>query len=633
MQMTHQRRKGALGALLAGLVLCIPLAAQAPPQPFLQDFSVGPSWFPHFLRPYQEQPIAPMTLENSVRLRDLIRDGELELSLAQALALAIENNLDIAVQRFVRPMAQADVLRTRSGQAARGFDGAFVPGGLQTGAIGAGVTDASGGGGLGGAGGITGGGGAVSIDRVGAFDPALSMNFSWDRASSPLNTQVVAGVPAVTQYSTAFTASYAQLFPTGTSYFLGLTGVRTSSTQQNLLFNPAVISRFAFGFNQPLLNGFGRLPNERFILVAQNNLRVSEEVFRSQVIATIVAVTNAYWDLAAFAESVRVAEQSLAVSQKLFEDNQKQAEIGTLAPLDVVAAEAEVAGRQRDLVVAQTNLQLQETRLKDLLSKKPDPALDAVRISLTDRMPEPRDADIPEISDALVNAYNNRADLRQFETNVQNQNLSIRFTQNSLKPSGAIFGLYAGSGLEGNTLTSTGGTGGSLGQAFTADFPEYAGGFSLSLPLRNRAAQADNLRAQLEGNQLEVELQNSRNQVALEVRQAIIGLIQGKAQVEAAHQAVLLARETLDAEQKKLQAGVSTPYQAVLRQRDLNAAENAEVQAVAGYAKALVEMDRSMGTTLNRNGIEINDALTGTLSRMPTPPFSVRGFTPAEGSR
>ena len=466
---------------------------------------------------------------------------------------------------------------------------------------------------------------------MGNFDPTVSFNFSWDRTSSPLNTQVVAGVPTVTTYSTAFSGGFAQLFPTGTSYFLGLTGVRASSTQQNLLFNPAVITRFALGFNQPLLNGFGRLPNERFLLVAQNNLRTSEEVFRLQVIIAVVAVTNAYWDLAAFAENVRVAEQSLAVSQKLYEDNKKQAEIGTLAPLDVVAAESEVAARQRDLVVARTNLQLQETRLKNLLSKKPDPELDAARVALTDRMPEPRDADIPEISDALTTALNNRPDLRQSETNVQNQNLSIRFTQNSLKPNGSVFGLYAGSGLQGDSLRTVGGAGGSLHQAFGADFPEYAGGFSMNLPLRNRSAQADNLRAQLEGNQLEVGLQRSRNQIALEVRQAIIGVLQGKAQVEAAHQAVRLAQQTLEAEQKKLQAGVSTPYQTVLRQRDLLAAQTAELQAITNYSKALVETDRAMGTTLNRNGIEIGDAFNGTVTKMPTPPFSVRGFTPGGG--
>ena len=612
------------------------LSAQTPqdPQGFLQDYTQGPGSFPFFYRSYQEQPIPPMVLENSPRLRDLIRDGKLELSLADTLALAIENNLDIAVQRYLRPMSHVDVLRARSGQAARGVSGASVPGGLSAGAIGAGVTEASGGGGTGSAGGITGGGGAVSVPQVGAFDPSVSFNFSWDRATSPLNSQVVAGLPTVTTYATAFSGSYAQLFPTGTSYFLTLTGLRQSSTQRNLLFNPAVVSRFALGFNQPLLSGFGRLPNERFMLVAQNNLRISEEGFRQQVVTTIVQVTNAYWDLSAFQENVRVAEQALAVAQKLYGDNKKQAEIGTLAPLDVVAAESEVAARQRDLVVAQTSLQTQETRLKNLLSKKPDPALDAAQVSLTDRLPEPRDADVPKLPDALTTAFNNRPDLRQTEGNLQNQNLSLRFTRNGLLPNGSVFGLYAASGLQGNTAITTAGAGDSLQQTFGADFPEYAGGLSLNLSLRNRAAQADNLRAQLEGDQLEISLQRTRNQVALEVRQAATGLVQGKAQVQAAHQATRLAQQTLDAEQKKLAAGISTPYQVVLRQRDFQTAQRAEVQAVVNYAKALVEMDRSTGTTLNRNGIELLDAWSGSVSRLPTPPFNVQGFTTqTEGNR
>ncbi|MBI4481051.1 MAG: TolC family protein [Acidobacteria bacterium] len=625
------------------------LSAQTPqdpsapqdPQGFLRDYTKGPGSFPFFYRSYQEQPIPPMVLENSPRLRDLIRDGKLELSLADTLALAIENNLDIAVQRYLRPMAHADVLRARSGQAARGVSGASVPGGLSAGAIGAGITEASGGGGTGSAGGITGGGGAVSVPQVGAFDPSVSFNFSWDRATSPLNSQVVAGLPTVTTYTTAFSGSYAQLFPTGTSYFLTLIGQRQSSTQRNLLFNPAVVSRFALGFNQPLLSGFGRLPNERFLLVAQNNLRISEEGFRQQVVTTIVQVTNAYWDLSAFQENVRVAEQALAVAQKLYGDNKKQAEIGTLAPLDVVAAESEVAARQRDLVVAQTSLQTQETRLKNLLSKKPDPALDAAQVSLTDRLPEPRDADVPKLPDALTTAFNNRPDLRQTEGNLQNQNLSIRFTRIGLLPNGSVFGLYAGAGLQGNTvptatspIVTAAGAGDSLQQTFGGDFPEYAGGLSLNLSLRNRAAQADNLRAQLEGDQLEISLQRTRNQVALEVRQAATGLVQGKAQVQAAHQATRLTQETLDAEQKKLAAGISTPYQVVLRQRDFQTAQRAEVQAVVNYAKALVELDRATGTTLNRNGIELLDAWSGSVSRLPTPPFNVQGFTTqTEGNR
>jgi len=609
------------------------LAAQNPadPQGLVPDYTRGPSWFPAFFQPYQQQPVAPFVLENSRRLQDLIRDGKLELSLADALALVLENNLDIAIQRYVLPMAQADVLRAKSGQAARGISGASVPGGLTAGALGAGITESTGGGGVGSAGGITGGGGSVFIPRTGSFDPAVSFGFSWDRVTSPLNTVQVSGIPTVTGYATALSGAYTQLFgSTGTSYFLALSGIRQSSTQQFLLFNPAVVTRFTLGFNQPmpLFSGFGRLPNERFLLVAQNNLRLSEEVFRQQVVATIVQVENMYWDLAASQENVRVAEQSLAVSNRLLEDNRKQAEIGTLAPLDVVAAQAEVAGRQRDLVVAETNLQLQETRFKNILSKRVEPEMDSASVVLTDRMPEPRDTDIPVLQDALDNALRNRPDLRQSEGNLQNQDISLRFTKQSLLPSGSAFGMYGGSGLQGETALAATGAGDSLRQSFAGDFPEYAGGISLSFPIRNRSAQADNLRAQLESNQMEVSLQRLRNQVTLEVRQAITGLVQGKAQVEAAHEAVRLARETWEAEQKKLAAGVSTPYQVILRERDYRAAQQAEVQTVANYAKALVEIDRAMGTTLDRNGIQFQDAVSGTVSRMPAPPISVRGFTP-----
>jgi outer membrane protein TolC len=181
-----------------------------------------------------------------------------------------------------------------------------------------------------------------------------------------------------------------------------------------------------------------------------------------------------------------------------------------------------------------------------------------------------------------------------------------------------VFGLLAGSGLEGNNAAGTGGVGGALGQAFRYDFPEYAGGMSLSLSLRNRAAQADNLRAQLENSQQQVSLQRSQNQVALEVRQAIIGLLQGKAQMQAAAEAARLARETLDAEQKKLDAGVSTPYQLILRERDYVAAQQAQVQTAAGYAKALVELDRATGVSLERNGVELRDALSGIINGIPT---------------
>src|SRR6266566_9738333 len=278
--------------VLISVSLCV-TTAQAQQElkaspPNLPHYTTGPTWFPSVLTPYKQEPIRPPVMENSPRLHDLIRNGKLRVSMADALALALENNLDIAVQRFLHPFAETDVLRAASGQAARGFQGALVPGGLTQGALGVGVNQFQGAGGVGSAGGISGGGGAVQIPQVGTFDPSVSMNFSLDHTTSPLNTLQVAGVPRVNTSSTAFSTSYTQLFPTGTSFTYNLNGIRQNSTQQFLLYNPAVISRFTVAVNQPLLAGSGYLANQRFVMVANNNLKTSDEVLRAQVTAAVV---------------------------------------------------------------------------------------------------------------------------------------------------------------------------------------------------------------------------------------------------------------------------------------------------------------------------------------------------------
>ena len=604
------------------LVLSGPAALRAAEgsQVFQRDYSNNPAWFPDLFSPYRPEAVGLPVMENSPRLQELIHNGKLEVSLADALALAVENNLDIGVQRYLRPIAQADVLRTRSGQAARGITGALVPAGLSVGAIGVGVNQSAGTGGVGAAGGITGGGGAIQVGQTGTFDPSLTLNGSWDRTVAPLNTVQVAGVPTVATYSTALSGTYTQLFPDGLSYFATLNGLRQSSTQQFLRYNPAVISRFASGFNQPLLNGRGLVPNRRFLMVALNNLKLSEDLFRLQVTTVIVQVENAYWDLRAARESVRVAEKSLSVSRLLYENNQKQERVGTLAHLDVITAQSQVASAARDLVLAQTNLQLAETRFKNLLSKRTDPDLDAAGVVTVDPLPEPREGDVPDSDKAIRDAVAHRPELRQAQNDLRNQEIAIQFTQNALLPQASVFGLFAGSGLQGNSLIATGGAGGSLQESFSAAYPEYGSGLSLFLFLRNRSARADYLRAQLEAGQLQVTLQRSRQQIALEVRQAITGLIQGRAQVAAAHEAAVLADQVLDAEHKKFALGVSSTYEVILRERDQLAAQMAEIDALDSYAKALVEIDRAAGQTLEQNGIELSDALSGTVSRRPTPP-------------
>ena len=566
--------------------------------------------------------VAPPKLENSPRIENLIRNGVLELSFSDALALALENNLDIAVQRYIPEFSSTDLLRTKAGQSPRGFTGASTPGGLTAGALGAGISGSGSGSGVGSAGGITGGGGAVQVGSSGNFDPSMSVSFSYNRVTSPLNTSVVSGLYNVTSDNLAFSTSYAQLFPTGTSYSLSLSGQRQSSTQQNLLYNPAAVSRFALGVNQPLLSGFGRLPNERYIMVARNNTSAAENVFRMQLITTIVAVGNAYWDLAEMRENVRVAEQSLVAARQLLEDNRVRLDVGTMSPLDVTSAESEVATRTRDLTLAETNLRMQEATLRNMLVRKTGPEIDSIRIIPGDVMPSPGDGDIPDENTALSDAMKNRLELQQAEINLKNQDISVQFTKNALLPAFSVFGLYAGSGLQGDSLDEDSNLLDSFGQSFSGKYPEYGAGFSFSTSLRNRTAQADSLRSQLEQNQQLISMQRSRNTIAVEVQKAVIGLIQGKTRVEAARKASALAMEIWAGEQIRLEAGASTSYQVILRERDYVAARQAEVAATVAYAKAIIEMDRARGMTLERNFIKYAEALEGNLSAAPTTSFS-----------
>jgi outer membrane protein len=583
-------------------------------QDFLNQISRGAEEFPHFWHPYFEIPVVHPILDNSPRLKSIIRDGKVDLSLSDALALALENDLDIVVQRYVVPFAATDILRTKSGQAARGFTGALSPGELNSGAIGAGVTSSGGAGGTGNAGGITGGGGAVVIGSAGAFDPSVSYAWSYDRVTSPLNSTVVSGIPTTTSSAIADTFSYAQLFTEGTSFSVSLATLAQNTTQKNTLFNPDLTSRLAIGVNQPLLAGRGFLPNERFIMIARNNVGTAREVFMQQVIASVVQVENAYYDLAAFQLNVQVTQKALAAVSELLEETKKQEELGTLSRLDVVTAESQVAASKRDLIVAQTNLQIQETTLKQLISKHGDPQLDEAHIVLSDGLPEPRESDTPDVKTAFTTAMSNRSELREANNNLRNQNVGIQYAKNNMLPSLAVFGLYAASGLQGGINA--------LGQTFGATYPETAVGGSFSASIRNRSAQADAIRAQLERNQQELTLQSTKNQIQLAVQQARINLIQGREQVAAAREATRLAQVSLDAERIKLRNGLSTSYNVVLRERDLVTAQYAEVQAVDTYAKALVAMDQSMGTTLDRNHINLDDALTGTITSTPAIPYT-----------
>lgn len=601
-----------------------------------------------FFAPYMSRWVPEQSMSNSERIHALIRDGKLYLSLDDALALALENNLDIALARYTPAYAATDILRAASGGATRANTGAWQSSALFGGALGAGVGSAGGGGG-GGGGGASGRSGAINVGSVGSFDPIAGFSFGWDRNTSPLGITILQGVPFVTNQSTGYSGFLGQRFLTGTSYVFALNGDRATTTSRTQLFNPQVPLGMTIGINQPLLRGYGYRANAQFIRLAQNGIKFADSAFRQQVITTVTSVENLYWDLISFRENVRVAQEAVKYAEKLLADNKRQVEIGTLAPIEVVRAESEVATDEQNLIIAQTSFQQQQELLRTAITKRVDPDLAAAAIEATDKLPEPAPDDIPPLQEALKIAAKNRPELEQASINLRNQGVAIKTARNALLPQFDVFATYAPQGLSGNALCGgsafqppcpagvTGFVPGGVSQAFTqlfhGHFPDYSFGASLTIPIRNRSAQADAARALLEERWLETQEQQKKNQVQQDVRNAEIAVVQARAQVNAAVKATALARQTMEAEQKKFQLGESTVFLVIQTQRDLATAEGNEVKAHDTYAKALTQYAQATATTLEHNHIEIADARKGEVSRPPnipgTPEESKPGLDPS----
>lgn len=582
------------------------------------NFSKGADFFPKFYAPFQRRSVGEPELVDSEALLGLVQGGQIQLSLSETVNAVVENNLDLALQRYDRSIAETDLLRAKSGQAPRGLNGAPIPPSLFTTVLGAGIGQGGGGGGGGGPA-ISGGGRSISIPPLGTFDPILTFDFSVDRTEAPLNTVRVAGVPLVVTHTTAYQIGYQQAFSTGTGFSLTFSGTRQSSTQRFLRFNPSVSNTFSFALTQRLLNGFGSTINRRFIDVAENNQILVRENFRQSLIEILAQAETQYWELVAQRENVRNAEKVLSAAQKLLEDSRTRFEAGTVARVEVISAQSEVAARRRDLILAQTEYQNQGLALKNLFSKELGFALSEAAVVPTETLPQPEASDIPSVWEAEALAMKNRPELRQVEQSLRNSEVAVRFTKDSLKPSLNFFALFVSRGLFGDRLIPdpeggppfefSGGFEQSFRQVRKADFPEYAFGITLTIPIQNRRAQADDIRARLEKRRQENSQQRLKNQIKVEIRRAVAGLVQGKAEVEAARETVRLAQETLRAEQAKFAAGVTTTYQVVLVERDLLAAQTSLVQALADFAKAEVELSRATGTTLLRLNVELEDAM------------------------
>jgi outer membrane protein TolC len=605
--------KAVLASSMTLLVLCgeSPLSAQNQAPLAIAttpDYSVASKVFPRVYEPYKSRIVPPAVISNVPGGPLEVRDGKIRLSMAQVVAAVVQNNLTVAAARYYLPEAKTDLMRARSGASPRGVDQSTIPSGVFAGAEGGSILGSAGGGGGGAsnAGGITGAASSVRVGPAGTFDPTFSATFSLDRTSSPLNTAVVAGVSHVTTNTEAASFGYTQAFPSGTSFSVSYGVQRQDSTQQALIYNPYYSPGVTASVAQQLLNGFGYKVNRALIEVAQNEQGIERQSFRQQLIASIGSAQSAYWDLISAQESVRAAEQAVSVSQQLYENNKRAFDAGVMARLDVVNAEAQVAASQRDLIIAQTNLQYADLTVKSMISENLDEPLASAVIETSDAFPDPETDQIPALEPSVAIAHKNRPEIAIAQGNIKSQQDAIPFIKNSLEPNVNVFGLV-------NTVGLYNVFGTSFNQVLRTAYPQWAVGLTISFPVHNRQAQADDIRTRFELRQAQDTSVRAQSQVEIDVQNALITMRQSKEQVRAAHEAVVLEKQKTEAEQKKLAAGLSTSYNVILVERDRFTAELAEVQARDIYAKAKVALDQAMGVTLDTNRIDLDQAIKGTL--------------------
>ena len=580
------------------------------------DYSAGRKWFPDIIGPYTPMKRAEPSLTNSPRIEQLLQGGKLMLSLQDAVSLALENNLAIEVERYAPWLDEVNLLRAKSG-----------------------------------------------INGLVPFDPTIAGNLNVQDSVTPLNNPLFAGViptgtttptsqppPAYIQHIGNVNVQYNQYFPTGTQLQAGMTNNRTSSNFGFFnLYNPYLQSALTVTITQPLLRGFGTLPNTRLIIEAKRTLKVGLSQLEQQVMATTAQVSNDYWELVYARENVKVEAAALGVSQRLYDENSKRLEIGTLSSLDVLTAQSQLASDKQALVQAQSvQMQDETTLLNDITMNPLDTPLLHAEIIPTTPISTPDTGENIQIEDAVKEAWQKRPELKQAALNLENAGTDVKATKNELLPSVNIFGEYLATGLGGvQTSTTTtptgaflpslpvvnsagvpapdlfqatavttpaqlvfpGGAGQDLSRVFRGNYSTFEGGINFTLPIRNRAAQADNAQALLNERQQKTQYRQQQNAIFVSVRNALIAMQEDRASVAAAEEARKLAVQTFEDEQEKYRLGASTSYNVVLRSRDVTTAEGTELRDRINLLEDELKFNQAMGRTLEVNQISLNDAL------------------------
>jgi outer membrane protein len=618
-----------------------------------QNYSRGQSQWPRFWSVWGVRNMPQANFTNTPLIDQVIRDGKMYLSLDEAVALSLENNLDIAIQRYNLITADVDILRTSSGSSALGVNTGLVqgtPGGVSstatTGTIGGGAGGTT----IGLAGAGAGAAGIVASTQgegapIDNFDPVITGTGEQQHAISP-TTNIFAGATALNQATTTANFLYTQGFATGTLMSVGYNNTRVSTNSTFNTVNPSLTANLQVQLRQHLLQGFGFNSNLRWIRIARNNRAIMDSAYQNQIMNTVSQIENIYWDLVNAYENVKVQQRALELAEKTLSDTQKQVEIGTLAPITVVQSQSSVATAKQNLIVSQTNLQLQQLLMKNAITRNnTDPILATAPVIPTDTLQINEPFQVPPVEQLIDSALKNRPEIVQSRLNLTNRQVGIKAIKNLQLPTVDVFAFYGGTGLAGNqnpyitcgnpaapptqclpagTFPDTG-YGTAFSNMFNSSAPNKGVGVNINIPLRNRQNQADQVRSVIEYRQAELSAQQQANTITLQVRNAQFALQQNYAALQAAIAARDYASQNLDAEQKKYSLGASTSTLVLQASSALTQAESNVLAAATNYEKSRVQLDLFTADTLAKLGIDMNEAESGKVQKMPKVPGIVPG--------
>jgi outer membrane protein len=682
----------ALSYCFGALLAIVPAAAQNAVRIDEPTGRVG--WLLH---PYEARSVPPVNSANTTRLESLVHAGNLYLTAQDVIALAIENNIDIEVQRYGPLLAKEILRRAEGGGALRsvgmpvasgpqsvmsqasglsvggsssssssgfgstmggGFGGGFggggsssasgsgagasfsgsSSGGSSSGSSGGGFSAGGGSSGSGGSGANAGGGVVTELGpAIPSFDPTVSVMGLYSHSTIPQSNTFLIGTSTFVEQMHNYQGQYTQNWDFGLSAQFSYMSEFNKVNSHDFDINPFTIGSVDVQLTQNLLQGFGPAVNDRNIRIQKNNMKISDLQFKLQVITTVAAVLNLYWDLVSFHDDLVARQQEVQTAQLQLDENKRQVSVGALPDIEVTRAEAQLYAGQSDLLTSQTSLLQQELILKNALSRNgvASPTLASVHIIPLDSIPPPRDEPLDATEDLIQQAISNRVEIAEARINLASDKLNLVGVKNSLKPTLQAFAELTNNGLTGDLTPLgvqekigallVGGYGNLLAQLARRDFPNYSAGLSLTIPLRNRAAQSDYVSSVLELRQNELTLQKSINQVRVDVESAVIGVEQARARYDAALKAKALEQQTLEADQKRFTVQTGTRFQVAQDQRDLAASSDILTQAMASYMHAQITLDQALGRTLDVNHISIEEAQSGRISRASALPANLPG--------